>query len=210
MLIIVFIILVFILYKFFLINKTNNTIIINEIENPSKEEYEQIIDIKLPIVFTNILSKYLKLHKIPANKFETMVKKNGKLLDSIKKNFNKYKIPYNISHTFNINIDSKNDSSIVKQNKHYRLLLFQIIGIKRILLFQPNNNKHFKKDINIFNINLKKYPNLLKLKHIEIILYPGQMIYIPYTWLYCYINMSDCVTIEMTSENIFSKLLKFK
>ena len=48
---------------------------------------------------------------------------------------------------------------------------------------------------------------LSKTKYIEITLYPGQMIYIPHSWYYGYINEEDSFSVVCKSESIFSYFL---
>jgi hypothetical protein len=203
---IIILLLIFVVIYFKYQNKTNNVLIINEVKNSTDKEFINILNIKLPVVFTHIGGAFSKLQSLPADKFETAVKKE--ILEGLQKYFNKFKMYNSIKSTYNINIDGEDTSTIVSYNNNSRLLIYQLIGVKQLLLFQPNKRKYFKEKIDIFNTDLKKYPELLKLKNIEIILYPGQMIYIPYKWLYCWKNINDSVSIEMTSENIFSKIQK--
>ena len=62
--------------------------------------------------------------------------------------------------------------------------------------------------VDFFKDDLTKYPLLAKTKYIEIILYPGQMIYIPYKWYYCYVCEEDSLSVISSSENILTKILK--
>ena len=112
--------------------------------------------------------------------------------------------------TYNINLDSLNDSIPVQTNNSSRFLIFQLNGIKQIILFQPDGKDIFPKDFNIFTNNIKDNPKLSNIKNIEVILKPGQMLYIPFKWLYCYKNRADSISIEMTSESLISNLLKKK
>ena len=62
--------------------------------------------------------------------------------------------------------------------------------------------------VNIFNQDLVKYPNINKLKYVEIILRENNMLYIPYNFYFCYVCDTECQTIDLYSESIFTKFLK--
>lgn len=202
-------IMAYILYiNYYKINKLNNSIVINQIPSPTIKELNDSIETRSPIVYTNVGSKFLKLQKIPIEEFETKV--NNKLLQKMKAYFRNFYINNPVVSTYNINLDSLNDSIPVQTNNSSRFLIFQLNGIKQIILFQPDIKNVFHKDFNIFTNNIKDNPTLSNIKNIEVILKPGQMLYIPFKWLYCYKNRADSISIEMTSESLISNLLKKK
>ena len=101
----------------------------------------------------------------------------------------------------------------------YRNILCQIYGRKRIILFNPSQTKYMypsKKfdngallsKIDFWNPDLGRFPKFRKAKYIEIILHPGQMLYIPPYWWHAVENLDTNIAISVRTENIFSSLNK--
>ena len=87
--------------------------------------------------------------------------------------------------------------------------------MRRIYLFPPNSreNLYFDKntesfDINFWEQNTDKYPLVKEAKYIEILLYPGQAIFIPNGWIFCYEMEENGMSVSFYSESIFSNMFK--
>ena len=104
-------------------------------------------------------------------------------------------------------------------DKTYRNILYQIYGKTKIILFSPANTKYLYKSgrydgssvvskIDFWNQDLDAFPLFNKAQFIEIILYPGQLLYIPSYWWYATENIDTCITISIKTENIFSSIEK--
>ena len=110
-----------------------------------------------------------------------------------------------------------------KMHLHYdkilRHLIYQIHGRIKVILISPSYTKylyksnHFKNGsvlskVNFWNPDLKRYPLFNKAQYIEILLYPGQILYIPSYWWYAIENLDNSISISIKSENIFSTVEK--
>lgn len=104
-------------------------------------------------------------------------------------------------------------------DKDYRNILCQIQGRRRIILFNPEQTKYMypssKFDngsllskVDFWNPNLNRFPKFRKAKYIEMILNPGQMLYIPPYWWYAAEYLDTNISISIKSESLFSSLTK--
>lgn len=104
-------------------------------------------------------------------------------------------------------------------DKILRHLIYQIHGRIKVILISPRYTKylyksnHFKNGsvlskVNFWNPDLKRYPLFNKAQYIEILLYPGQILYIPSYWWYAIENLDNSISISIKSENIFSTVEK--
>jgi hypothetical protein len=129
--------------------------------------------------------------------------------------------PLNYNMSYNILINNQYTSPIKKQ-LYDRMFLYGVDGITKIILFNPIEEKNiypnYKKYENfndlesnvVFNSDYKNYPLFKNSKYIEIILNPGNCLYIPTHWWYCYINEEDYdnVLLEIKSDTYFTNLVK--
>ena len=128
--------------------------------------------------------------------------------------------PLNYNMTHNILINNKYTSPIKKQ-LYDRMFLYGVDGITTIRLFSPIEeiNIYPKYDINnlneleskvIFDSDYKDFPLFKNVKYIDIILNPGNCLYIPTHWWYCYTNSDnyDNILLEIKSDTYFSNLVK--
>ena len=200
---------------------------INQVNNPDKTTFENIINTKNPVVFINILKNFdlstYELDKLNTNtntKNENKKDKNERkeLENDLTEHFKYYLIPLCIKWNFILNKNNKgNYTPIVKQTS-YRYLLAQIKGIKKILLFNPKQEKFLypnksktQSRVNFWEIEDRtKFPLFKKSKYIELIVQDNQMVYIPYKWWYTIYDVSDNISISSVSESIFSYFLKKK
>jgi hypothetical protein len=215
--ILITIIVIFLAVQYKYINRKNNEIDVIQIENPQKDIFESIIHSNNISIFTNVGTSFygIQTHTLKdINHMDDISKKN--LVENVKNHFSYYDIPFLYKSDVDILIESANTSSIIQKQTSYRLLICQLKGVSNIICFTPNQSKYLyltkssnntQSSINFWNDNLLDYPLLSNTKYIEIKLYPGQMIYIPYGWYYgCSIN-EDSVKIVSSSESVFSKML---
>ena len=111
-----------------------------------------------------------------------------------------------------IGADNKNEIMSRGENEHVvnplqkvveqLFMICQIKGVKKILLFTPEQqsllypnvvNPHVSK-ANFWTDPLFKFPLLQNTNYIEIIAYPGHMVYIPKDWWWTSINMEETFT----------------
>ena len=131
----------------------------------------------------------------------------------ITNNFKYYDIPLKTKHKSQLYIQDKNICGQLKKQIYYRHLICVLKGTLKIALFAPNNEQHlyFNNNISkvdIWNQDLKKYPNIEKAKYVEILLHENQLIYIPLHWIYSTITNDDCVYVSYSNESFFSSFLK--
>lgn len=195
------------------VNRYNNDIEIFQMENPNKKQFENQIDESYPSIFTNVSQNFKAIQEYSLASLVSMEPKEKKKLEvNIKKHFKYYHVPLLSKGEIKIQSEVQNSSNTVTRQSNYRFCLTQLKGVKKVYLFAPKNKKFLyakknKSQIDFFTSNLLDYPNLSETKYIEVILYPGQMLYIPYNWWYNYQNTEDSMTVYQHSESIFSKYL---
>jgi len=209
------ILIIFITIQIVFLNKINNNYDILQVNNPNNDNFEKMLGQRSPCVFTGIIDtweiKNLTIDKL--NKLD--IESKNKLNIEMNNCFNYYLTPMCLKH--NYSIDTNEKLNLVRENS-FRHLICQISGKSTITLFSSDETKYLyptKKDgtsvsqIDYWNQNLKKYPKFSKAKCIDIILYPGHMIYIPYKWWYVINGETNNIRISCTSESFFSYFLKY-
>ena len=210
-LIFIFIVLIiFVYFQYNYINKTNDSFNIVQYENPNKNIFENMVHEKSISIFTKIQFDFN--NNINLDTYHLL--NNKQLINNIiKQNINYYNIPLSIKHNFTIEnelIDYKTPLTI--QN-HYRGLIIQLKGERKIYIFKQSDKKnlYFNKNnssIDFWNQDIIKYPLLNKAQYIEIILRENQMIYIPYKFIYASITLNNNLTAYSNSESLLSYFLK--
>lgn len=198
------------------INKKVTSYDILQSDNPDKDKFEDIINRKNITIFMNVVKDLEMIKNVKYSEFKDIDKDNKKKLERILNNhFKYYIIPLTYSFSFTLQVENKDFESPLILVDSYRYLHCQIDGNKKLIIFNQDQKKYlyFKKmnsQCNFWNIDLTKYPLTSKSKYVEILLGPGQMVYIPYGWIYCYKNLDNNIYVNCNSESIFSKLLKKK
>ena len=201
-------------YKY--INQVHNsTYEINQINNPDKTTFENIIESKNPVVFINIL-KNLDLSTFDLDNLKK--KEQLELKIDLTEHFKYYLIPLCIKYNFMLNKNNKKSYTPIIKQTNYRYLLAQIKGVKKILLFNPKQEKFLypnksrtESRVNFWEMEQrKKFPLFKKSKYIELIVQNNQMVFIPYKWWYTIYDVSDNISISSVSESVFSYFLKNK
>ena len=213
-LIFIFVVLIiFVYFQYNYINKTNDSFNIVQYENPNKNIFENMVHEKSISIFTKIQFDFN--NNINLDTYHLLNNNNNKQMinNIIKQNINYYNIPLSIKHNFTIEnelIDYKTPLTI--QN-HYRGLIIQLKGERKIYIFKKSDKKnlYFNKNnssIDFWNQDIIKYPLLNKAQYIEIILRENQMIYIPYKFIYALITLNNNLTAYSNSESLLSYFLK--
>lgn len=154
------------------------------------------------------------IHKEPKDKFylsedEAFLKKMNlyKTFDSFA---NYYLSPCSIKKDYPIWIGCKGTKTGLHWDTEYRNIICQLYGIKKITLFSPKQGKYMypsnkydrggkTSSVDFWNIDHNKFPEFNKAKCIEIILHPGQMLYIPKYWWHCIENITTSISISIRS-----------
>lgn len=193
-------------------NKTNNKFDILQVDNPNKEEFEKVLRQKSPTIATNVSQNFFDLQKMPPSNFYGLdAKSRSNLEKNLKEHFDYYTLPLSVKNKFEINVEEQGSTNKITKSSNGRLLICQLIGLKKILLFSPEQAKYLylKRSgnvsrLNFFTDDLLQFPLIAKTKYIEILLYPGQMIYIPKGWFYTYVNEDESFCVKVSSDTPFS------
>ena len=221
---IVIILLIFGFYcHYYSYKKINNNWEILQVDDPSKDKYEELMIQKSPTIITGVIEKWDGINQIdPQYIIET---KNKYIIHAdVKKLLDKYTGFYDLTLSISKKYSSYYDkadatTSIVLQENH-RHLMCQLYGKRKIILFSPdqadflyptrdnspkNKNKTLNKSkVDFWNPDYKEYPKFNDSKYLEIILSPGQILYIPYGWWWCSINIYESITLNVLSQPLFS------
>ena len=124
-----------------------------------------------------------------------------------------------------VSINNKYTSPIKKQLNE-RFIICAIDGITIVKLFSPIEEKNLYPDYSNYNklnylkskVNFNEinntdnnlYPKFKDVKYIEVILNPGNCLYIPTHWWYNYSNKTenDNIHLEIYSDTYFTELIK--
>lgn len=204
LLILIFTILL-ILYtiNYLYLKKNNNMMEILEKDKVNKNELNDILRNKLPLILTGEIEDWFIFNK--NDKID-----NNKLTDKILKD-NSYKLlyPLSISKKINvINFNKDKNTKIIKEN-NTRHFLGVLSGKISVYLFNPDENKNFENNNKISKYNIYKEPKKFnKVKYNEIILNNEKLLYIPYNWWYCYNIIENTKLININSESFFTLPIK--
>lgn len=202
--------------QFNYVNKSNYNLETIEVQNPNKASFEKIIDMRQPCLFNNVSELFNQLQEYSIESINNLDQETKtELNNTLKSYFEYYTVPICSSSNFDILLEKKGTTTSLKKQSAFRLLISQFKGTKTIILFSPksqnnlypDNNKK-KSTIDIWDTDLESLENIKNENYLEIILYPGNMLYIPYKWWYATINNEDSYSIYHTCESVFSNLLK--
>lgn len=195
------------------LNRFNNDIEIFQMENPNKIQFERQVDQSYPSIFTNMTQNFHDLQKYSLDTISSIeATEKRKLNRNIQKHFSYYNAPLNGKNIIKVMSEGKGVTNTVTRQYNYRYLITQLKGVRRVFLFAPKNRKFLyakgdKSQIDFFRDDLLKYSKLSETKYIEVILYPGQMLYIPFNWWFNYEIMEDSFAVYHQSDTLFSKYL---
>ena len=212
--------IIFLIYCNILKLKTiNNELKILQVSDPDETIVYNLFNEHQPIVFQKELFFWKEFNKLlgkPLNDINNIIKQNHniKYSDYIKNNLELYNLP--LSYDWNIdirNIILDNTSSIFFiQQTNYLQLIGCVSGEMRIIIAPPNQSNIVQPFINmVSNIDatslLDKEP--MEMNFIEIIVREGNMIYIPYQWIYFSYNgntTNECVIIDCINQSVLNIL----
>ena len=196
------------------LNRFNNDIEIFQLENPGKEQFERQIEQSYPSIFTNMTQNFHDLQKYSLSTISSIeVKERRKLNKNIQRHFSYYNSPLSgKNNSIRVMSETQGVTNTVTRQYNYRYMITQLKGVRRVYLFAPKNRKYLyakgdKSQIDFFRDDLLKYPKLSETKYIEVVLYPGQMLYIPFNWWYNYEIKEDSFAVYHQSDTLFSKYL---
>jgi hypothetical protein len=207
---IIFILIIFSIICYFQhesVNKINNSYEILQYENPQKNIFENILQDKLISVFTNIKFNKWNISLSLYNTQKDLIDK------SIIENLYYYNIPLSVENNHQILFESKDNPPLIQRQNKYRRLFYIYSGSKRFFIFNADQSKYLylnnnNSPINLWKQDLQKYPLIEKAKYIEIICRKNTMLYIPYNFYYTSICDEETISIDVSSESIFSLYLK--
>lgn len=159
--------------------------------------------------------------------------KDPKFLKILDQYFNFYHLPLTIYSNYSLKHYNKNDTQYINKQTHFRFYITQIYGTSKYVLFSPKEETYLypSKNKNVSTLNywklnsweeyinknpnnkdiedkrtkyLDKFPKYNNAKYIEIILHPGNMLYIPYNWWYTSLATNDNIRITAYSRSLFS------
>lgn len=211
------------------IQKEINSFSILQYKNPDKDMLEKILFEKKIAIFTDIpLHTITYLEKpiliITPSIFKKLSQKqHTDILKTLKDFFSYYYVPLNIKSDLSLNYEKKTTRTQLQIQPNFRFCHCQFLGVKKLILFPPNSKEDlyyghesdgmettYVSDfaVDFWNQDTARYPNIENAKFIEIMLYPGQAIFIPRNWIFCYEMLENGMSVSFYSESIFSSFLK--
>ena len=217
-----FIVLIVILYfQYGEIHREVNTFEILQYQNPEKDLFEKIMFEKKITILTGLPLDTIKYSNNPVilitPKLYSSLSQNQHtaILKELKNFFSYYYLPMNTKSDLSINYERRGTKTALKLQPNYRFGICQMLGVKRVYLFPPNSKEdlYYDKTTDQFGVNFwdqdtVKYPRVSNAKFIEIPISPGQLIFIPKGWIFCYEMEENGMGVSFYSESIFSNILK--
>lgn len=132
---------------------------------------------------------------------------------------NYYLCPWTIIKNYKLSIEYQDFKSDIFQVDNNRLLILHLEGTRKYYLFSPDQksklypsnkfNKGYKKSqVDFWNSKQNEpYPLFKNTQYMEIIIHPGQILYIPNKWWYCYENTDNSMVVKIES-TFFSNLIE--
>ena len=195
----------------------NNDLKILQVSDPDIDIAYELFNSHQPIVFQKELLFWKEFNTFigkSLGEINTTISTNTTIHYSnfIKNNLEIYNLP--LSYDWNIDIRNiiLNESSaifFIKQN-NYLQVFGCVTGEMRIIITPPDQTHIVQPFINMVSTIdatsiLNKEP--MEINYIEIIVREGNMIYIPYNWLYyIYKTTDECVIVDCINQSIFNYL----
>ena len=202
------------------IKTINNELKILQVSDPDSDIAYDLFNQHQPIVFQKELLFWKEFNKfigLPLNEINNIINSNINIQYSeyIKNNIELYNLP--LSYDWNIDIrniilDNTNPIFFIKQN-NYLQLFGCVSGEMRIIIApsdQTNIVEPFTNLVSTIDATsiLDKEP--MEMNYIEIIVREGNMIYIPYNWIYFIYNgnsnSKECVIIDCINKSALNIL----
>ena len=195
----------------------NNELKILQVSDPDVDIAYELFNSHQPIVFQKELLFWKEFNTFigkSLSDINTTISTNTTTHYSnyIKNNLEIYNLP--LSYDWNIDIRNiiLNESSaifFIKQN-NYLQVFGCVSGEMRIIITPPDQTHIVQPFINMVSTIdatsiLDKEP--MEINYIEIIVREGNMIYIPYSWLYyIYKTTDECVIVDCINQSVFNYL----
>ena len=195
----------------------NNELKILQVSDPDVDIAYELFNSHQPIVFQKELLFWKEFNTFigkSLSDINTTISTNTTTHYSnyIKNNLEIYNLP--LSYDWNIDIRNiiLNESSaifFIKQNNYLQVFGF-VSGEMRIIITPPDQTHIVQPFINMVSTIdatsiLDKEP--MEINYIEIIVREGNMIYIPYSWLYyIYKTTDECVIVDCINQSVFNYL----
>ena len=200
------------------LKQINNELNILQVSDPDTNIAYELFNSNQPIIFQKELLFWKEFNKLVGKSLIDInntitTNTNIQYSDYIKNNIELYNLP--LSYDWNIDIRNiiLNESSaifFIKQN-NYMQLFGCVSGELRVIIAPPNQTHIIEPFINMVSTIdatsiLDKEP--MEMNFIEIIVREGNMIYIPYNWIYFLykINTNECVIVDCINQSVLNFL----
>ena len=194
----VFIIILSVLYYKYNYNR-NYTYIVKPliINRPTSTTFKNSINDSRVTVFTDVL------HNTNINEFYSDRTRQQSIIAFFNQ-FYTWNTPVNNFKMVLENINTFSGVKIVMNDLYIKTI---IKGSQKLLVFNKIHHKELDKyinsDLNIWEDNTIK----IHFDYVELTLNKGDMIYIPYGWLYAEYNLTDTVSIEKESDTLIRPVI---
>ena len=90
----------------------------------------------------------------------------------------------------------------------FNIMLAQVYGRKRVTLIPSSQVSGLYNDVHVYskskfpNLDNKTYPKLGKVTPIEVVLHPGETLFIPIGWWHCVEGLDVSMSVSFTNFNI--------
>lgn len=218
---IILFIIVFIYCHLSRLKTINNDLNILQTFDPDPELAYELFSQHQPIIFQNELAfwkEFNQLLGLPLTDIKNMITANAnahgnKYNEIIKINLEPYNLPLSYDWSIDIRniITSDLNGIFFMQQKNYLQCFGCITGEFRIIITPPNQSTLLQPIVNnVSNLDatqlLDKDP--IELNFIEIVIRKGNLIYIPWNWMYFLYkpaNIEECIIIDCLNNSIFAK-----
>lgn len=202
--VIIFLLICIVLFagsKLLYTNTTSQKIEILEVENPNQEIFQKYIHQPNPVIFTKTT---LPFHDIQRETLASIESLPVESKNHLQTNFDEHMKYYKTNTQKIINeLRGEIETTVSPMQKvtSKHLCITQLKGVKKILLFSPNQQSYLypdhtkrKSPVNFFVDGFDVYPKLEKTKFIEIECYPGHMLRVPQNWWWTSIIVENSLT----------------
>lgn len=182
-------------------SKKSPKIEILEVENPNQKMFQTYIHQSNPVIFTKTT---LPFHDLQSETLASIESLPSESKIQLQNNFDEHMKYYKTNSQIMKNeLQGEIETTVSPMQKvtSKHLCITQLKGVKKILLFSPNQQSYLypdhtkrKSPVNFFVDGFDTYPKLEKTKFIEIECYPGHMLRIPHNWWWTSIIVENSLT----------------
>ena len=197
-----------------------------QVNDPEKDVLEDTLKQKYPTILTDVVIRWKGIRDLtPETVQNKNLNTNSEFRKLVNTYLNFYNLPLTIYRDYNLKSYNASETDYIVRQTNFRYWNVQIYGTARFILFSPKESKFLypAKDNKTSKINfwkldywdknsleepknkyLDQFPKFNKVKYIEIIVHPGNMLYIPYGWWYTSISQDENVRLLAWSKSVFS------